>query len=95
MLMTGVEALPGQTIEDMVAAHEDLARRWRRLDQRTGGFRAPAHACQTWRQLYALCDRLHVDWQAQVDLENRMLLAGRTAGLRNDTEASVAHAQRP
>ncbi len=94
MLMTGVDALPGGTVDDMIAAHEDLARRWRRLDQRTGGFKAPVHACGTWRSLYALCERLHLDWQAQVDLENRMLLAGRATGLRNDTEAAVAHAQR-
>ena len=95
MLMTGVDALPDQTIDDMIAAHADLVRRWRRLDQRTGGFKAPVHACETWRSLYALCDRLHRDWLAQVDLENRMLLAGRVDGLRNDTEARVARAQRP
>ncbi len=94
MLMTGVDALPTRTVDEMIAAHEDLLKRWRRLDQRTGGFKAPAHACTTWRLLYDLCDQLHFDCQAQVDLENRMLLAGRSAGLRNHTEAPVAHAQR-
>ena len=95
MLMTGVDALPGQTVDDMISAHTDLLKRWRRLDQRTGGFKAPAHACATWRQLYALCDKLQFDFRAQVDLENRMLLGADVTRLRNDTEARVAHAQRP
>lgn len=95
MLVSGVDALPEPTVADMIAAHEDLRKRWLRLGLRTGGFRAPAHACAAWRSLYELCDQLHFDFQAQVDLENRMLLAGRGAALRNRTEAAVAHAQRP
>lgn len=78
MLLRGVGALPDQTINEMMAAHEDLMVRWRGLDLLTGGFKAPAHACTAWRLLYVLCDKLYADCGEQVDLENRMLLAGRT-----------------
>lgn len=79
MLLQGVDALPDRTVDEMVAAHEDLMTRWRGLDQLTGGFKAPAHACAAWRLLYVLCYKLSVDCREQVQLENRMLLAGRTA----------------
>lgn len=79
MLLQGVDALPDRTVDEMVAAHEDLMARWRGLDQLTGGFKAPAHACAAWRLLYVLCYKLSVDCREQVQLENRMLLAGRTA----------------
>ena len=79
MLLQGVDALPDRTVDEMVAAHEDLMARWRGLDQLTGGFKAPAHACAAWRLLYVLCYKLSVDCSEQVQLENRMLLAGRTA----------------
>jgi regulator of cell morphogenesis and NO signaling len=95
ILMTGVDALPATTVEDMVGAHEDLIRRWRAIDRRTRGFEPPAHACATWRNLYLLCRALDVDCRVQVDVENRMLLAGRPADLRNDTEARFARAQHP
>lgn len=95
MLMTGVDALPARTVDEMILAHEDIETLWRRLEQRTGAFRTPGHACATWRSLYDLCGELHLDFRAQVDLENRMLLAGRGAGIRNHTEAAVAPAQRP
>jgi len=94
MLVRGVDALPDLTVDAMIAAHEDLMARWRGLDQLTGGFRAPPHACAAWRLLYVLCYKLYVDTREQVDLENRMLLAGRRRGIRNDTEAPVVHAQR-
>jgi len=94
MLTAGVDALPTPTVDEMIAAHEDLLTRWSELDRRTGGFKPPAHACTTWRLLYDICDQLHFDCVAQVDLENRMLLASRGDGLRNHTEAQVAHAQR-
>ena len=77
MLFRGVDALPDQTIDEMVAAHEDLMERWRGLDELTAGFRAPAHACAAWRLLYVLCYKLSADCREQVGLENRMLLAGR------------------
>jgi len=95
ILMTGVDALPATTVDDMIAAHDDLLRRWRAIDRRTGGFEAPDHACTTWRNLYVLCRALDVDCRVQVDVENRMLLEGRAKDLRNDTEAQLAHAQRP
>lgn len=79
MLLRGVDALPDRTIDEMVAAHEDLMARWRGLDQLTGGFKTPAHACAAWRLLYVLCFKLYADCREQVELENRMLLAGRTA----------------
>lgn len=79
MLLQGVDALPDRTVDEMVAAHEDLMTRWRGLDQLTGGFKAPAHACAAWRLLYVLCYKLSGDCREQVQLENRMLLAGRTA----------------
>ena len=79
MLLQGVSALPDRTVDEMVAAHEDLLARWRDLDQLTGGFKAPAHACSAWRLLYVLCFKLHADCREQVGLENRMLLAGRAA----------------
>lgn len=96
MLVGGVQTVPEQTIDDMVAAHEELLAMWRELDRLTGGFRAPAHACGTWRRLYALCDSLHADCRDQIDLENRMLLASRRpSGIRDHTEPLVAYAQRP
>lgn len=85
MLMAGVDALPDQTVSAMIAAHEDLLGHWSRLDQRTGGFKAPAHACAAWRLLYVLCCKLYHDGRAQMELENRMLLAGREGRLRNHT----------
>lgn len=94
MLLDGVEALPDRTIDEMIAAHEALLKRWRRLDQRTHGFKAPAHACAAWRLLYVLCFKLQADFQSQVDLENRMLQGSRIPDLRNDAEERVAHAQR-
>ena len=94
MLTSGVGALPARTVDEMIAAHEDLLERWDALSRRTGGFQAPDHACAAWRLLYVLCFKLHLDCQAQVDLENRMLLAGRGGDLRNHTEAPVAPAQR-
>ena len=78
MLLQGVDALPDRTVDEMVAAHEDLMARWRGLDQLTGGFKAPAHACAAWRLLYVLCYKLSADCREQVEVENRMLLAGRT-----------------
>lgn len=80
MLLRGVDALPDPTIDEMIAAHEDLMARWRGLDALTAGFKAPAHACAAWRLLYVLCYKLYVDCREQVELENRMLLAGRPAG---------------
>lgn len=95
MLLRGVHALPDRMIDDMMTAHEDLLAMWRGLDQLTSGFRAPAHACATWRRLYALCQSLYVDCGEQIELENRMLLAGRRgSGIRDHTEPLVAHAQR-
>ena len=79
MLLRGVDALPDRTIDEMIAAHEDLMARWRGLDELTAGFKAPAHACAAWRLLYVLCYKLYVDCREQVELENRMLLAGRPA----------------
>lgn len=79
MLVRGVGALPDRTVDEMIAAHEGLMARWRTLDQLTGGFKAPAHACAAWRLLYVLCYKLYVDTREQVDIENRMLLAGRPA----------------
>ena len=94
MLTNGVAALSARTIDEMIEAHDALLQGWEALAQRTGGFRAPDHACATWRLLYVLCFKLHMDFREQVELENRMLMAGRGPGLRNDTEAAVAHAQR-
>lgn len=95
MLLRGVQALPDRTIDDMVTAHEDLLAMWRGLAQLTGGFRAPAHACGAWRRLYALCHGLYRDCSKQIELENRMLLAGRRrSDIRDHTEELVAHAQR-
>ena len=79
MLLRGVDALPDRTIDEMVAAHESLLAKWRELERLTGGFKAPAHACAAWRLLYAICHKLQNDCREQVDLENRMLLAGRAA----------------
>ena len=79
MLLRGVEALPDRMIDEMIAAHDDLMARWLGLDQLTAGFTGPAHACAAWRLLYVLCYKLYVDCREQVDLENRMLLAGRPA----------------
>ena len=93
MLMIGVGALPARTVNDMIAAHEDLLHRWRALEMRTGGFTPPTHACATWRRLYLLCGELQQDCHSQVDSENRMLLAGRGDSLRSDTEADIAQAQ--
>lgn len=90
MLTAGVRALPAQTVDDMMSAHEDLLQRWRQLGLRTGGFEAPDHACATWRRLYLLCRVLEQDCRVQVDLENRML----AADLRNDTEPDFVPAQR-
>lgn len=95
MLTHGVGALPVRTVEEMIAAHEDLLERWAALDRLTGSFVAPDHACAVWRLLYILCCTLGADCRAQVELENRMLVAGREPGLRKDTEAAVAQAQRP
>ena len=95
MLMTGVGALPTTTVDDMIAAHDELLERWRQLGRRTGDFEAPAHACATWRRLYLLCRVLEQDCRVQVDVENRMLVAGGAADFRNDTEAQFARAQRP
>lgn len=95
MLMSGVGALSVPAIEDMIGAHEDLLKRWRRLEERTGGFKAPAHACAAWRLLYVICCKLHLDCSKQVELENRMLLGERGSDLRKDPEAPVACAQRP
>lgn len=78
MLLRGVDALPDRTIDEMIAAHEDLMTRWRGLDELTAGFKAPAHACAAWRLLYVLCFKLYADCREQVEVENRMLLAGRT-----------------
>lgn len=77
MLLEGVEALSDRTVDEMIEAHEGLLTDWRAVSRLTGGFSVPAHACATWRRLYALCTRLQSDCVEQVGLENRMLLAGR------------------
>lgn len=79
ILLRGEGALPDRTIDVMIAAHEDLMARCRGLDELTAGFKAPAHACAAWRLLYELCYKLYVDCRDQVELENRMLFAGRPA----------------
>ena len=79
MLLRGVDALSNLTIDEMIAAHEDLMARWRGLERLAGGFKAPAHACAAWRLLYVLCYKLYVDCREQIELENRMLRAGRPA----------------
>lgn len=79
MLLRGVDALSDRTIDEMLEAHETLLAKWREVARVTGGFAAPAHACAAWRLLYALCNKLQDDCREQVGLENRMLLAGRTA----------------
>lgn len=78
ILLRGSDYLPIPTIDEMTGVHDDLLARWRRLDHLTGGFRAPAQACAAWRLLYVLCFKLHADCREQVELENQMLLAGRT-----------------
>lgn len=88
MLLQGVDALPDRTIDEMVAAHEDLMARWRDLDQLTGGFKAPAHACAAWRLVYVLCYKLYADCREQVALENRMLLSGRSARTPSPADAA-------
>lgn len=94
ILMTGIDGLSPEAVDDMIAAHDDLLRRWRAIDRRTRGFEPPEHACATWRNLYLLCRALDVDFRVQVDAENRMLISGRETDLRNHTEAQFAQAQR-
>lgn len=93
MLMSGVGSLPARLIDDMVAAHEDLLRRWRRLDRRTEAFTPPSHACQTWKELYLLCRDLHLDCRRQVNSENMMLLAVRDATAHQVPDATASRAQ--
>lgn len=79
MLLRGVDALPQHTVEEMLEAHDRLLAKWLQLERMTGGFKAPPHACAAWRLLYALCFKLQEDCREQVNVENRMLLAGRVA----------------
>ena len=92
MLMSGVGSLPARLIDDMVAAHEDLLRRWRRLDRRTEAFTPPSHACETWKELYLLCRDLHLDCRRQAHSENVMLLAARDAAAPRAPDAPVSRA---
>lgn len=95
MLLRGADALLNRTIDVMIAVDEGpdgAVARAGSTDRRLQGGRA--RLCRMAAALL-LCFKLYADCREQVELENRILLAGSTAGIRDDTEASVAPAQRP
>lgn len=64
--------MPVRVLEHEHETHRDVLQHIRRL---TGDLEAPAHACATWRALYAGLSTLEAELMQHIHLENNILFA--------------------
>lgn len=64
--------MPVRVLENEHESHRDMLQRIREL---TGDMQAPAHACATWRALYAGLSTLEEELMQHIHLENNVLFA--------------------
>lgn len=60
-------------VQMMNREHEDAGKILREIEVRTGGFAAPADACNTWRTLYEALRELTMDLHRHIHLETELL----------------------
>jgi len=73
LLLAGGGAVARFPIQRMRAEHVDVEAQLDKLAVLTTGFRPPAHACRTWKLLYAACKTLDNDLREHMRLENERL----------------------
>jgi regulator of cell morphogenesis and NO signaling len=59
----------------MEREHDEHGERLARIRELTGGMKAPAEACGTWRALYAGLSQLETDLMLHIHLETHILFA--------------------
>jgi regulator of cell morphogenesis and NO signaling len=80
MLRRGVRgAAVAPPVAVMMHEHDDHALRLARIRELTGGISTPAHACATWRALYAGLAQMETELMLHIHLENNILFARATA----------------
>jgi regulator of cell morphogenesis and NO signaling len=72
-LLAGVPSPEAAGLEEAEAEHVEVGELLARLRAATGGFAAPADACNTWRGLYHGLAELERDTHLHVHLENNVL----------------------